>query len=266
MKKIAVLGSGAMSQTFCHNVIKLLEDDYFITCVLAKHFEHALELSMEIGASACHNMDEVLALQPDIVVEFAGVEAVEKYAEDILTAGCDLVIASVGALDDRKFREHIVEVAKEHERHIYITSGAIGGFDIMGTFAAYGKPEVSIVSRKPPQIYDNMPYLAKKPVRRDQEIVVFDGNVHDALIGFPGNVNVSVATSLASHCYDTKVKLISDPNATRSTHHIKLHNPIMDAEMTFSADPDPENLKTSMSAAWSVIALLKNLASPLSFF
>lgn len=266
MKKIAVLGCGALSQTFCLNVIRLLEDDYFITAVLAKHHEHAVDLSMRIGSFACHTIDELLSLKPDIVVEFAGVEAVEKYAEDILSSGCDLVIASVGALDDKEYREHLIQVAKEHEKHIYVTSGAIGGMDIMSTFAAYGDPEVSIVSVKPPQVYDNSPYLANKPVRRDQEVVVFDGNVHDAIRGFPRNVNVSVATSLASHQPNMKVRLISDPSATRNTHTITLHNPIMDAQLTFSAEPDKENEKTSMSAAWSVIALLKNLASPLSFF
>ncbi|GAB1826446.1 aspartate dehydrogenase domain-containing protein [uncultured Turicimonas sp.] len=266
MKKIAVLGCGALSQTFCMNVSRLLEDDYFITAVLAKHHEHAVDLSMKIGSFACHNLRELLSLRPDIVVEFAGVEAVEKYAEDILSSGCDLVIASVGALDDKDFREHIIKVAKDHERHIYVTSGAIGGMDIMSTFAAYGNPEVSIVSVKPPQVYDNSPYLANKPVRRDQEVVVFEGDVHAAIRGFPRNVNVSVATALASHAHDMKVKLISDPSATRNTHTVTLHNPIMDAQLTFSAEPDHENERASMSAAWSVIALLKNLSSPLSFF
>ena len=85
-----------MSQTFCMNAIRLLEDDYFITAVLAKHHEHAVDLSMKIGSFACRSLSELLSLRPDIVVEFAGVEAVEKYAEDILFIGCDLVIASVG--------------------------------------------------------------------------------------------------------------------------------------------------------------------------
>ena len=112
MKKIAVLGCGALSQTFCMNAIRLLEDDYFITAVLAKHHEHAVDLSMKIGSFACRSLSELLSLRPDIVVEFAGVEAVEKYAEDILSSGCDLVIASVGALDD-KDRSEERRVGKE---------------------------------------------------------------------------------------------------------------------------------------------------------
>ena len=83
MKKIAVLGCGALSQTFCMNAIRLLEDDYFITAVLAKHHEHAVDLSMKIGSFACRSLSELLSLRPDIVVEFAGVEAVEKYPDVI---------------------------------------------------------------------------------------------------------------------------------------------------------------------------------------
>ncbi len=266
MKKIGVLGCGSLSHTFCLHANRLLEDDYFITAVVAKHYEHAVELSERIGSFACHSVDEMLDLQPDIVIEFAGIETVEKYGERILRAGCDLVLASVGALEDHRFRRHLVQVAKECERHIYVTSGAIGGMDIMSTFAVYGKPEVSITSTKPPYIYDNSPYLANKPMPRDREVVVFKGNVHDAINGFPKNVNVSVTTSLASNAPDMKVTLISDPKVTRVQHNIKLHNDIMDVELSFSSEPSKENPKSSGSSAWSVLALLKNLASPLSFF
>jgi len=60
--------------------------------------------------------------------------------------------------------------------------------------------------------------------------------------------------------------LISKPGITEVSHRITLSNDIMHSELFFVSQPDPENKKNSKSAAYSVIALLKNLASPLTFF
>ena len=60
-----------------------------------------------------------------------------------------------------------------------------------------------------------------------------------------------------SFIYGEEVKL---------THRITLENDIMHSELFFKSKPDPENPKNSLSSAYSVIALLKNMASPLSFF
>ena len=113
MKKLAVLGCGAQSQIFCLNAPKHLGNDYFVTSVCAKNHEHAVELANRVGGRAAYTVDDMLELAPDIVVEFAGIEAVEMYAEEILEAGADLVISSVGALDDEKFRDHLVRVARQ---------------------------------------------------------------------------------------------------------------------------------------------------------
>lgn len=266
MKKIAVLGCGALSQIFCANAPRILGDYYFITSVCAKNHDHAVELAQRVGGQAAYTVDEMLALQPDIVVEFAGIQAVEDNAQKILEAGCDLIIASVGALDDEKFRDHIIHVARREERHIWVTSGAIGGLDIMETFRAIGNAVVRIESTKPPVSYANTPYMEGKELSKTEEQVVFEGDVHEAIKGFPRNVNVTVATALASGAHDLRVKLISKPGATESSHVISLKNDLMHAEMSFSAKPDPENPKSSLSSAWSVIGLLKNMASPLSFF
>lgn len=266
MKKIAVLGCGSQSRVFCMNATKLLVDDYFVTAVCANNHEHAVDLASRIGATAARTVEEMLSLNPDVVVEFAGIEAVEANAEKILQNGADLVIASVGALDDEKFRKHLVLIARDLDRHIYVSSGAIGGFDIMENFGVIGNPQVQIVSTKAPIAYQNTPYMEGKVLSQTEEQVVFEGNVHDAIKGFPRNVNVTVATSLATRAPNTKVKLISDPKATETKHVITLKNDMMHAELSFSSKPDPENPKSSLSSAWSVIALLKSLASPLTFF
>lgn len=49
-------------------------------------------------------------------------------------------------------------------------------------------------------------------------------------------------------------------------HQICLQNEQAEIHMTFSSKPDPDNPKSSSITAWSVLALLKQLASPIRFF
>lgn len=266
MKKLAILGCGSQSQVFCLNAPKHLGSDYFVSAVCAKSYDHALYLANRVGGRAAHSVNEMLELGPDIVIEFAGIEAVEEYAETILEAGSDLIISSVGALDDQKFREHLVQIARQYERKIYITSGAIGALDLMETYAVIGHPKVSIESIKPPLSYIGTPYMEGKVLSETEEQVVFEGNVHEAIHGFPRNVNVTVATSLAADAPDAQVRLISKPGVKEVSHRITLSNDIMHSELYFVSQPSDENPKNSKSSAYSVIALLKNLASPLTFF
>ncbi|MCI5896768.1 MAG: DUF108 domain-containing protein, partial [Sutterella sp.] len=81
------------------------------------------------------------------------------------------------------------------------------------------------------------------------------------------NVNVAVASAIASESMDTAiVRVKSDPETTRNTHSIRLTNDLMQAQLTISSRPDPANPKSSTSTAYSVVALLKNLANPIEFF
>ena len=248
MKTVAVIGAGALAHIFCRETQRLLSDDYRIVAVMARHEEHANEL-------------------PDIVVEFAGREAVKEYAQRVLEHGSDLVIASIGALADDAFRKHLEAAAKDSHRKVYLPNGAIGALDLMQTFALMGNAEVVIGNTKAPKSLEGAPYLNGETLPSDKKDVIFTGSVPDAINGFPKNVNVAVAAALASETlYDATVQITSDPDSTENIHRIRLKNNLMRAELTVAGKPDPANPKSSTSTAWSVVALLKNLASPVQFF
>ena len=137
----------------------------------------------------------------------------------------------------------------------------------MQTFALMGNAEVVIGNTKAPKSLEGAPYLKGKTLSADKKEVVFTGSVPDAINGFPKNVNVAVAAALASGTLtDARVQITSDPESTENIHHISLKNNLMRAELTVAGKPDPANPKSSTSTAWSVVALLKNLASPVQFF
>ena len=266
MKTVAVIGAGALAHIFCRETQRLLSDDYRIVAVMARHEEHANELAESLDADACTTLDDLLSSFPDIVVEFAGREAVKEYAQRVLEHGSDLVIASIGALADDAFRKHLEAAAKDSHRKVYLPNGAIGALDLMQTFALMGNAEVVIGNTKAPKSLEGAPYLNGETLPSDKKEVIFTGSVPDAN-GFPKNVNVAVAAALASGTlYDATVQITSDPDSTENVHRICLKNNLMRAELTVAGKPDPANPKSSTSTAWSVVALLKNLASPVQFF
>ena len=267
MKTVAVIGAGALAHIFCRETQRLLSDDYRIVAVMARHEEHANELAESLDADACTTLDDLLSSFPDIVVEFAGRDAVKTYAMPVIEHGSDLVIASVGALADDLFRNLLTEAARKHHRKVYVPNGAIGALDLMQTFALMGEAEVTIGNTKAPRSLQGAPYLDGKTLSENLKEVIFTGSVSDAINGFPKNVNVAVAAALASDTLPSAtVKITSDPKSTENVHQITLKNKLMRAQLTVAGRPDPANPKSSTSTAWSVVALLKNLASPVQFF
>ena len=77
MKTIAVIGAGALAHIFCREVQNLLSEDYRIIAVMARNKDHAEALADQCSAFACIDINDLLAGFPDIVVEFAGRDAVK---------------------------------------------------------------------------------------------------------------------------------------------------------------------------------------------
>lgn len=100
----------------------------------------------------------------------------------------------------------------------------------------------------------------------DRETLAFEGGVEEAVRGFPKNINVSAATAAAADAPNVRVRLIAKPGLTVNTHHIDVKAGEMHCELFFHSAYDPKNPRSSTSTAWSVLALLKNLKSPISYF
>lgn len=126
------------------------------------------------------------------------------------------------ALADRATKDRLHRAAEDLGTHIYVVSGAIGGLDVMQTMAIMGLCKASIDNIKPCGSLNGAPYLKGIPLPEDRETLVFDGPVEDAIRGFPKNVNVAVATALASDCPNTRVTIQSSPDAARNCHQICL--------------------------------------------
>ena len=92
---------------------------------------------------------------------------------------------------------------------------------------------------------------------------IFDGSARDGARGFPANVNVAAALSLAGIGPDrTRLEIWADPTVTRNTHTIELDADSVRFTMTIENVPS-ENPRTGRITPLSVIAALRGLTSTL---
>jgi len=97
-----------------------------------------------------------------------------------------------------------------------------------------------------------------------EPLKVFEGSAREGTKGFPANVNVAAALSLAGIGPDrTRLEIWADPTVTRNTHTIRVEADSVRFEMTIENVPSEENPRTGKLTALSVIAALKGLVTPL---
>jgi aspartate dehydrogenase len=123
-----------------------------------------------------------------------------------------------------------------------------------------------MVTRKPPAGLEGAPYLVQNGISvagLTEAKKVFDGTAREGARGFPANVNVAAALSLAGVGPDrTKLEIWADPGVTRNTHTIKVDADTMRFTMTIENVPS-ENPRTGRNVAPSTVAALRGLVSTL---
>jgi len=123
-----------------------------------------------------------------------------------------------------------------------------------------------MITRKPVQGLLGAPHLVKHNITIEgikEPMRVFSGTAREAAIGFPANLNVAVALSLAGIGPDrTVLDIWADPALTRNTHTIEVDADSASFSMTIENVPS-ENPKTGRITALSVISYLRKMRAPL---
>ena len=205
-----------------------------------------------------------LADHADIIVECAPAAILRTVAEPALRAGRTLVVLSCGALLDAM---DLVALAKAQGGRILVPTGALLGLDAVAAAAEGEITSVRMITRKPPGGLRGAPYLAEHAISLDglaAPLRVFAGTAREAARGFPANLNVAVALSLAGIGPDrTQLEIWADPAVTRNTHRIEVEADAARFTLTIEGVPS-ENPRTGRMTPLSVIALLRKLRSPLA--
>jgi aspartate dehydrogenase len=200
----------------------------------------------------------------DVVVECLPSAQFAAIAQPTIERGRIFMPLSVGMLIDHM---DLVDRARETGARIVVPTGALLGLDAVRAAAEGTIASATIVTRKPPKGLAGAPLLMKRGISVDglkEPLRVFDGSAREAIAGFPANVNVAIALSLAGIGPDrTRIEIWADPSVTRNTHTIIVKSDSSDFTMTIENIPSEENPRTGKITALSVLAALRRLTEPL---
>jgi aspartate dehydrogenase len=205
-----------------------------------------------------------LATDCDVVVEGLPPNQFRAVAEPTLRAGRIFMPLSVGQL-----LEHgdLVALAKQTGGRILVPTGALLGLDAVRAAAEGTIHSVAIITRKPPAGLEGAPYLVANKIDLKgltQPLRVFAGTAREGARGFPANVNVAAALSLAGVGPDlTRLEIWADPGIERNMHRIEVEADCARFTMEIAGVPSTENPRTGRITALSTIAALRGLVGPL---
>jgi aspartate dehydrogenase len=193
----------------------------------------------------------------DIVVECAPSSQLRAIVEPAVKRGRSAVVVSVGGLLDNY---DLIDLARASGGRILVPTGALIGLDAVNAAAVGTIHSVKMVTRKPIDGLKGAPFIVQNNIDIDnlrEPLKLFEGSARDAAKGFPANVNVAVALSLAGIGPDrTQMQVWADPTVTRNVHRIEVEADSARFSMGIENIPS-ENPKTGMITALSVIALLR---------
>ena len=199
----------------------------------------------------------------DVAVEAAPAAILEAICRPMLEAGRRVMVLSAGALLPRP---DLIALAREKGGQIIVPTGALLGLDAVTAAAEGVIHSVRMTTRKPPNGLVGAPYLDANGISVEglnEAKRVFSGTAREAAAGFPANVNVAAALSLAGIGPDrTTIEIWADPAVTRNCHTIEVDAD--SARFTLSIENIPsENPKTGRITALSALAALRKLHAPL---
>ena len=259
---VAIAGLGAIGQV----VANALHDGMAglrLTAIAARDADKARRWLDAKGIVAPVVPLGALPAHADLAVECAPGAILADICTPMLTAGKRVMVLSAAALLSRP---DLIDLARSSGGQIIVPSGALLGLDAV-TAAAEGKIDsVRMITRKPPNGLAGAPHLVRNDISVEgltAPKLVFKGSAREAALGFPANVNVAAALSLAGIGPDrTTIEIWADPGITRNCHAIEV---VSDAA-TFSVSIEnvpSENPRTGRITAQSVLAALRKINAPL---
>lgn len=207
---------------------------------------------------------DALAAEADVIVECAPAAALPTIADPALRAGRTVVVLSCAAL---LRHPELIDTARAHGGRILVPTGALIGLDAVLAAAEGTIHSVRMTTRKPPNGLLGAPHLVANNIDVSdlrEPLRVFSGTARDAAVGFPANVNVAAALSLAGIGPDrTLIDIWADPGVDRNIHRIEVDSDAARFSMEIANVPS-ENPRTGRITAQSVLALLRKLRNPLA--
>lgn len=261
MKSIGIVGCGAIGKA----LIRAVESRKLSVRVAGVTSRTESSARAFLGAfaqpPAYRSLNDLIDTA-DMIVEAAGGAVVAGLAEQVFAAGKDLMVISVGALLDHP---EVIDNSRRTGCRLYVPSGAIAGLDGIKSAVVGAITHVTHTTRKPPVGLEGAPYLVERGISLaglQEEKEIFSGSAREACRGFPANVNVTAAVSLAGIGPDqTRVKIFAVPGLVRNCHDIDVEGEFGKLHVHIENVPS-ENPKTGKLTALSIIRAIQDAMDP----
>lgn len=262
--KVAIAGLGAIGFAVAEALDSGAIEGMTLTAVSARDTARAEARLVAFKAPVPVLPLTELAEAADVVVECIPASHFAALAESVLGRGKTLLPLSVGALLPRP---ELIDLARAKGGTIVVPTGALLGLDALRACAEGAVESVTLVTRKPPGGLAGAPHLVENDISVEglsEPKLVFEGTARDGAKGFPANVNVAAALSLAGIGPDeTALQIWADPTVTRNTHTVTVEADAARLTMTIENVPTEENPRTGKITALSVLATLRRMTGPL---
>ena len=189
--------------------------------------EHAHSSVVKAVALAGYGRDNLRLVAVDPVTYAMRPDELAKALEEDVTAGRRpaAVVVSVGGLLDNF---DLVDLARANSGRILVPTGALIGLDAVNAAAVGTIHSVRMVTRKPIDGLKGAPFIVQNNIdigSLREPLKLLEGTAREAARGFPANLNVAVALSLAGVGPDrTSVQIWADPTVTRNVHRIEVES------------------------------------------
>lgn len=261
---LAIAGLGAIGLAVARAVDAGKIEGFSLAAVAARDHKKAAAKLADLRAKPPIVPLSELGDHGGVVLECVPAAYFSEVARPAIERGCTFMPLSVGQL---LANMDLVDLARSKGARIIVPTGALAGLDAVRAIAEGNVESIRIVTRKPPRGLAGAPYLEANGISMDgvtQPLRVFEGSAREAIKGFPANVNVAVALSLAGIGPDrTRIEIWADPGVTRNTHTIDARSDSSNLSITIENVPSLENPATGKVTALSAIAALRRLTAPL---
>ncbi len=261
--KLGIIGCGAIGSRIARSVMKELKGAFEVVALydIDQAKVGALAERLNVRGGAAKDIDDLIR-RSDIVIEAVNTQATVDIVRAALNAGKSVMAMSIGRLlsDGTLF-----DLARRSKGQLILPSGAVAGLDAIKAAALLGITSITLTTRKPPAGFSDNPYIREKGIHlKDiaRDVVLFEGDVKDAVRLFPQNINVAATVALAAGPgVKLRVRIIASPEVIRNTHEVVLEGEFGRITTKTENTVCPDNPKTSYLAVLSGIRALQSMAT-----
>ncbi len=258
-KRIVLGGFGNIGQQLARRLAGGADPDLGIVAIAARDKDKAARAAAGLGLDVPIISSAEAPGFDATLVECSTYEGFRDVVEPSLRAGGHVVAVSVGALARNM---DLIEIAEKSGAVLQIAGGTLPGIDIIRAAAEDEIESVVLTSHINPASFAHEPYVLERGIDLEAAahgpVEVFEGSAREAAGHFPRHFNVALTLGLAGIGLDrTRVRIRADGTLPGARHRLSVKARSVELDMESQNFPSPDNNRTSMVVALSILAALR---------